>query len=152
MKISALIYRTVSAENSFLQAAKKAAENFSTDQSWPVGAVLVRRNVVIVSAGNRVKISPWWQRIHKKICIRKWFRIPSGRFYWLCPGCSSPAHHPEQQIVRYISDKKINPDECEIFLWGHYKCCLSCEKKLLEAGIKKITIVEDAGRIFSRKE
>jgi deoxycytidylate deaminase len=131
-------------ENEFIQAAKKIAQTQSLDQNHPTGAVIVHQKNII---GRGVNGSPW----HKKNgCERKRQNIPTGQGYDLCEGCH-PKNHAEQKA---ITDATTHHAELvsasDLYLWGHWWCCQSCWAKIIEAGIKRVYLMEGSDALFKK--
>lgn len=121
----------VSAENKFMQAAKKVAETKSLDAGFKTGAVIVKDGEIIGEGANG-------SNFHQKFgCIRKFLKIKTGKKYWLCPGCL-PHNHAEQSALADVKFRGISPQGADLYLWGHWWCCQSCWAKMIEAEIENV--------------
>ena len=126
----------VSADNEFMQAAQKFAEENSQDEKFKTGAVIVQNGEIIGRGANG-------SDFHEKIgCIRKFFGIKTGQKYWMCSGCS-PHNHAEQSAIRQVKSREISPQGADLYLWGHWWCCQSCWSKMIEAGIENVYLEEE---------
>lgn len=126
-----------------MMAAKQHALDFATDRQVPVGAVLVCNEKVIQAAANTGIKNKIINDFHvKKVCVRRLLRIPSGRYYWLCPACVNPRMHPEQQLIRWARSHHVDLSQCRLYLWGHHTCCPSCTQKVLSTALKEVLICE----------
>ncbi len=126
----------VPADNKFMQAAQKVAEIKSLDSGFKTGAVIVRDGKIIGQGANG-------SDFHEKFgCVRKFLKIKTGEKYWLCPGCS-PKNHAEQSAIKDAKFRGISTQGADLYLWGHWWCCQSCWKKMIEAGIKNVYLSED---------
>jgi len=134
----------VPSDNKFMLAAKKYAEENSQDSAFKTGAVIVSDGKIIGRGANG-------SDFHEKIgCVRKFFHAPTGKFYWLCPGCS-PQNHAEQSAIKdALKNKSPQPPlsrggvgGADLYLWGHWWCCQSCWEKMIEAGIRNVYLEEN---------
>jgi len=127
-------------DNKYMLAAKKMAEEFSTDKKNPTGVVVVDKDgKILVSNSNQSAIkNKFLLYTHKNWCIRKFFKISTGQHYWLCPGCASSKYHAESLAVEKAKESGINISDCDLYLWGHWWCCKPCWDKIISAGIKNI--------------
>lgn len=131
----------VRADNEFMAAAQKVAETASLDKKHPIGAVLVKDGIIIGQGANGA-------RFHKFLgCVRKLFKVPTGKGYWLCPGCQ-PRHHAEPSALKNAYQQGHQVAGADLYLWGHWWCCESCWQKMIKADIKKVYLVEDAQQQF----
>lgn len=125
----------------FMQAAKQAAETISLDPQHPIGAVVVQDGKIIGRGAN----GSWF---HKGLgCVRKWFGVPTGKGYWMCPGCQ-PRHHAEPSALKDVRHNGHDPQGADIYLWGHWWCCQSCWEKMMKADIYRVFLVEGAEEKF----
>jgi deoxycytidylate deaminase len=121
----------VPSDNKFMLAAKKFAEENSQDSQFKTGAVIVQNSKIIGRGANG-------SDFHKKLgCVRKFFRVKTGKKYWLCPGCS-PKNHAEQSAIKDAKFRGISTKGADLYLWGHWWCCQSCWEKMIEAEIKNV--------------
>ncbi|MEK7501886.1 MAG: hypothetical protein AAB629_03095, partial [Patescibacteria group bacterium] len=80
----------VKEDNPFMAEAKLVRNNYSSDLNHPTGAVVVLNGEIIGRSANQSAIkNKRLLDLHKNgLCIRKILKIPSGKAYWLCPGCA----------------------------------------------------------------
>lgn len=108
----------------------------STDLRKPIGSVVVKDGVVVGMGSNQATIRcPWVQNWHKTHCVRKILGIKTHDWYFICPGCALFKNHSESQAVRNVNPQ-LGP--YELYLYGHYYCCYSCERKLLKHNVKRV--------------
>lgn len=141
--------------NLFMQEAKKAWQELSTDLNHPTGAVVVKYGKIIGRGANHsifrwkffVKLHAWG------ICVRKALKIPSGQKYWLCPGCVTNKNHAEASAVRDALEQKGAKAVfgADVYLHGHWWCCKPCWDKMIEVGIKDVYLLEGAKEKFDRQ-
>ncbi len=130
-------------DHEFMKAAKLAAESLSLDPGHKIGSVIVKEGAIIGRGGNGSKF-------HQNIgCIRKMLHVPTGKGYWLCPGCQTH-HHSEQTALKDVRKNGHNPEGADIYLWGHWWCCQSCWGKMIEAGINNVYLAKDAEKLFKK--
>ena len=140
----------VDESNPYMARAKEVART-SNDQSFPTGTVIVCEGEILAEAPNKTPLSnPFLKNFHQKHCIRRIFRIPSGKKYWLCPGCASHENHGEYRTSEMLKKKfpqKINSN-LDLYLWGHWWCCKPCWDRMLEIGIKRIFLLSQSEILF----
>ncbi len=138
-------------DNPFMQEAEKAQKIESTDNKNPIGCVLVKDGKILEKAGNRSKITnPKLIELHKKYCLRRLLHIPSGKGYFLCPGCATSKNHAESTLISKAQKNKIETKDADIYLFGHWWCCKPCWDTMIKAGIKNVYLVEKAWELFKR--
>ncbi len=121
----------VPSDNKFMLAAKKFAEENSQDSQFKTGAVIVQNGKIIGFGANG-------SDFHEKIgCVRKFFRVKTGKKYWMCPGCS-PQNHAEQSAIADAKFRGNSTKGADLYLWGHWWCCQSCWEKMIEAEIRNV--------------
>lgn len=135
-----------------MAAAAAAARNYSTETNHPTGAVVVRQGQVLGWGANQAAINNrWLATIHKNyFCVRRFFHVPSGQKYWLCPGCAQYRHHAEQRAVRDAVAK--HPHEvagADLYLWGHWWCCQPCWGAMIFAGINNVYLLTGSEILFN---
>jgi deoxycytidylate deaminase len=136
--------------NNYMRLAKEEAKK-SNDRQQPTGAVIVSENKIISEMSNKNPLSSTWIiNLHKKYCIRHLLHIPTGKKYWICPGCATNESHAEFRAVLEIQKKNIKDiNNPELYLWGHWWCCKPCWDKMLEIGIKKVYLVDESEILFN---
>lgn len=141
----------VGPDNEFMQAAMKAREELSTDKKHPTGAVVVKNNTIIGRGANRslVSFSKILVNTHHKWCLRKVFGMPTGKGYWLCPGCVQPSRHAEKSAIMDATHNGHKVDGADLYLHGHWWCCKPCWDTMLKAGIKNIYLLDDSWNLFN---
>jgi deoxycytidylate deaminase len=139
--------------NKFMILAKEEA-TLSNIHNLPNGAVIVSHGEVIGKASNKAPLSnSKLINLHQKYCIRHMLGLPTGKYYWVCPGCAPHSSHGEYRAVVNVQKKNLkNIDNPELYLWGHWWCCESCWNKMFEIGIKKVFVVENSEILFNPKE
>lgn len=139
----------------FMAEAKKIRDTLSTDQLNPTGAVVVKDGIIIGRAANQSALkSKKLRDFHRDVlCVRRVFKVQTGKKYWLCPGCASFRHHGEARAVKDAvkSRSGASIDGAVLYLYGHWWCCEPCWDEMLKAGIKRVFLVEGAGELFKRK-
>lgn len=146
----------VPVDNTFIQKAEDVRLQESTEINHPTGAVIVKDNEIIGFAGNKTgysntKLIKW----HKEGgCVRKWFKVPSGHKYWLCPGCAKHKDHAEARAIKDAIQKvgKEMVKGSDIYLAGHYWCCKPCWDAMIDAGIKDVYVAEDSYERFGKRK
>lgn len=138
--------------NKYILVAKEIALTQSTDKKVPTGAVIVdEKGDILVTAANQSALkNQFLLNTHKNWCIRKFFKIPSGQKYWLCPGCASHKNHGEYRVVLALQKKffqKVNTN-LDLYLWGHWWCCKPCWDKMIEVGIRNVYLQEGIDKQF----
>lgn len=142
----------VGGDNAFMRAAKEYAKEHSTDRQHPTGAVVVKDGEIIGRGANQVPLKhPKLKEFHKKgWCVRKILKVKSGEGYWMCPGCSSPSDHGEQQAVRDALKHEKGVEGADLYLWGHWWCCEPCWNAMIDGGIKDVYLIEGSERMFDK--
>lgn len=145
----------VPADNKFMVIAKEIAHNESTDKRFSTGAVIVRvsDNSIVVKDANKAPLtSEKLINLHKKYCVRKLLKIPSGQKYWLCPGCAAGDHHAEYRASKKLIKQGYNKtDQYDLYLWGHWWACADCWGKMLEIPIRNVYVMENSEILFNEK-
>ena len=141
----------VSANNIYIKEAYKYAKKHSTERRHPTGMVIVKDKTIVAYGANQAKLrKKILQRLHRRYCIRKLLHVPTGRSYWLCPGCADYSFHAEVQAVEYARKRQINLLDSDAYLWGHWWCCQNCSNVLEKAGIRQIYLLQKAHILFNR--
>mgnify|MGYP001612832790 FL=1 len=124
----------------------------ATDWNHPTGAVVVLDGQIIGLAADRSRLkSKKLLRLHKKgLCIRKFFKTPSGKRYWLCPGCSLPQHHAEPLAVKDARKHQTSIEGGDLYLYGHWWCCKPCWDTIIKTGIKNVYLMEGSYKLFNK--
>jgi deoxycytidylate deaminase len=142
----------VDSSNEFMKAAEVACGELSTDKYHPTGAVLVRDGKIIARAANQSALKSEklleWHR--KGLCVRKLLKIPSGKKYWLCPGCASSKNHAETLAVKTAEKLGVKTDGADLYLWGHWWCCRPCWDSMISGGIRNVYLLSGSDRIFNQ--
>ncbi len=144
----------VSDNDPFMARAKVVRDTMGTEKQHPTGAVVVKDGQILGEAANMAGykhafLNAW----HKKwMCFRRWFKIPSGQKYWLCPGCATNTNHAETRAT--LDAIKKNGSErvkdADLYLYGHWWCCQPCWNAMIEGGIKNVYLPESAKTGFRR--
>lgn len=135
-----------------MKRAKEVARN-STDKQQSVGAVIVCNGEIVAEDSNRIPFNfKWLINLHKNFCIRHFLGVPSGRHYWLCPGCIPAEMHAESRAVKKIlKSKKFYDKGLEIYTWGHWVCCDVCVKNMQKVNLEKYFFLENSEKLFNPK-
>lgn len=145
----------VPADNEFMKAAKEVARNESTDKRFSTGAVVVRvsDNSIVAKDANKAPLTnSRLIDLHKKYCVRKLLKIPSGQKYWLCPGCAAGDHHAEYRASKKLIKKGYDKnDQFDLYLWGHWWACTDCWGKMLEIPIRNLYVMDNSEILFNEK-
>ncbi|HEY9584174.1 MAG TPA: deaminase [Candidatus Paceibacterota bacterium] len=141
----------VSADNIFMIEAKNSALRLSNERQHPTGAVIVAKGEIMARAGNKSALSnKKLIELHKNgLCVRRILKIPTGKKYWLCPGCASSKCHAEQLAVKDAKKKGLDIKGADLYLWGHWWCCKPCWDNMIEAGIKDVFLLSESEKIFN---
>lgn len=143
----------VPSDNPFIIEAKKVRDEQSTDRMNPIGVVVVRDNKILLSAANQSKLKSQKMRdLHARHCIRRILHIPSGKGYFMCPGCATHKQHSESQAVAKANKEGVDLQGADIYLYGHYWCCQPCWEAMIKAGIRNVYLIDKAWELFQRKK
>ncbi|MBT3418882.1 MAG: hypothetical protein HN726_00755 [Candidatus Magasanikbacteria bacterium] len=134
----------VSMDNSFMQDAKKTAQEYSLDKNYPNASVIVKDGMIIARGAN----GSTYHDEHG--CERRRQNIPTGQGYELCEGCH-PKNHGEPSALRDAKEKGVDPTGADLYLWGHWWCCEPCWNMMIDAGINNVYLLENAHEIFVKK-
>ncbi len=140
-------------ENDEFMHYAETARLHSTDKFFPTGAAIVKDDSVLELDSNQsgFKLSFFIRRHELGWCVRKWFDVPSGQKYWLCPGCAKPHDHAESRVARQAVEKHGDKVRgATLYLYGHWWCCKDCCEAMILAGISKVVLVEGAKAKFGR--
>ena len=118
-------------DHAFIKAARDFALEHSLDKGHPTGAVVVREGEIVAFGANG-------SLFHERVgCIRKMLRVPSGKAYWICPGCWT-RNHAEQKALAECRKKGIDTKGLDLYLWGHSYCCRWCWAAMEKAGVRDV--------------
>ena len=134
----------VSMDNSFMQDAKKTAQEYSLDKNYPNASVIVKDGMIIARGAN----GSTYHDEHG--CERRRQNIPTGQGYELCEGCH-PKNHGEPSALHDAKDTGCGPTGADLYLWGHWWCCEPCWNMMIDAGINNVYLLENAHEIFVKK-
>ena len=134
----------VSADNEYMQEAKKYAKDNSLDTVVPTGSIIVKDGIIV---GRGAKGSNY----HKTYgCERVRLHMPTGEGYELCEGCH-PKNHAEPKAIKNAKELGHNTNDADVYLWGHWWCCEPCWKSMIEAGIKNVYLLENSAVLFNKE-
>ena len=147
--------RTISyvpAGDPFMKEATRVRNECSTDANHSTGAVIVEKGMVIGRGANQsaIKNKKLLERHKNGLCVRKFFHIPSGKKYWLCPGCASPRHHAESRAVQDALSRRASIAGADLYLYGHWWCCKPCWDAMIGAGIRNVYLADGADALFKK--
>jgi deoxycytidylate deaminase len=132
--------------------AKKVRDTKSTDFKNPTGAIVYKDGIILGEAANQSLLKRQSLiNLHSKWCIRRILRIPSGKGYFLCPGCASFHQHAETRATIDAHKKHGDISGADLYLYGHWWCCKPCWDTMIKYGIKNVYLVENAYELFKRK-
>lgn len=141
----------VPADNPFMRAAKEA-QKLSTVSNQPAGAVIVKNGTIIGRAANQSRLkSAQLRTLHERFCIRRLLHIPTGKHYWVCPGCANFHSHAESEVVRDARHKGHTTRNADVYLYGHWWCCQPCWDAMIAAGVKEVYLLEGSEKMFNAK-
>lgn len=132
-------------DHPFMIEAARARSEQSGDPSYPVGVVLVKDGVVIARAGNGFNKGAG--QIH--VCPRVVLECPSGTGYDLCH-LHDPEGHAEPMVIAEAARLGVDPAGADAYMFGHWWACEPCWKKLIDAGVRDLYVVDDSHERFSR--
>jgi deoxycytidylate deaminase len=143
-------YEYVPLDHPHMRAAYDYAKSLYELKHWnkmtaPV-TVLVKDGVIIAqgNAGDE-----WHQR--HGTCRRVELGLPAGVGYDQCPGCH-PDNHSEKVAVRKAQLAGVDVTDAEAYMYGHWWFCESCLRVLLDAGVQKFYMLENADVLFDRND
>ncbi len=144
------IIEYVKENNLFMVEAKLMRNNYSSDSNHPTGAVVVLNGKIVGRFANQSTIkNKKILDLHRNgLCVRKILRIPSGKAYWLCPGCASFRNHAESGAVKDALLRQKSIIGADIYLFGHWWCCKPCWDSMVKVGIAHVYLVEGATELF----
>jgi len=139
-------------DNPFMRLAEEMRNTKSTDAIHPTGAVIVLGGEIVGKAANQSRLKSKKARaLHGNgLCIRRIFKIPSGKKYWLCPGCALSKHHAELQSLKDALRNGKSAQGADMYLYGHWWCCKPCWDGIEKASIKSVYVLEGSERLFNR--
>lgn len=139
-------------EDHFHMAKAKEIARLSNEQQQPVGVVIVHKEEILVSAHNNNPLTSLRLiKLHKKFCVRHFLGIPTGKHYWLCPGCASKDNHAEHKAVTHLLKQGIKDIEVDVYMWGHWACCDQCRSSLSKIKVENIYLLENNEKLFNPK-
>ena len=137
----------VSEENQYMKIAKEMYL-LSNEKNHPTGAVVVKDGKIISRASNKAALeNKKLIELHKKYCIRKLLHIPTGKGYFLCPGCASSQNHAESRASKMAGADAKGAD---LYLYGHWWACKPCWDNMIKVGIKNVYLLENSENLFKR--
>ena len=124
----------------------------SKERQHPTGAVVVKDGNIVGRACNNAPIkNPFIQRLHKRgLCTRRILGIPTGKKYWMCPGCARSSNHAEALSIDDAEKRGNNVKGADLYLYGHWWCCEPCWTKMIRSEIKDVYVVDGASDMFKR--
>lgn len=133
------------AEDPFMLEAKLARETLAGDSLFPVGIALVKDGKVLAKGGNG--FSKGSSEVH--VCPRVVLECPSGTGYELCTLHDAPGH-AEVMAVASAKEQGIDLTGADAYMYGHWWACEPCWKVLIDAGVDRLFVLDDAHERFSR--
>ena len=124
----------------FKEARK--VQKLSTDLRRPIGVIIAEDNEIIGRGSNQATLKlKWFNKWHKKHCLRKIFRVPKNGWYWFCPGCALSKNHAEMIALRNMTKQLDKDSDATLYILGHSYCCDNCLKHINKANIKNIKVL-----------
>ena len=140
----------VSENDPWMQMAAHVRNTQSTDHKHPTGAVVVKGGKIMGEGANQSRLkNPGLIKLHSKYCIRKMLGVPSGKHYWLCPGCATHNQHAESRAVADAIQKENDTNDADLYLYGHWWACKPCWDSMIAAGIENVYLLENSEHIFN---
>ncbi|KKQ80799.1 MAG: hypothetical protein UT02_C0002G0024 [Parcubacteria group bacterium GW2011_GWC2_38_7] len=137
-------------DNPFMAEAKKMQAK-STDAKNPIGIVLVKDGQIVARASNMSKLTdPKLIKLHSKYCVRRLLKVPSGKGYWMCPGCATSKQHSESRLMAEAKKNKVETEGADVYMYGHWWCCEPCWNAMIKAKINNVYLPEKATELFKR--
>lgn len=135
-------YEYVHLENKYMLFAYSIAKAFYELEKWNNKTSPV---AVIVQGGKVVSYAITADGAHARygVCGRL---VTPGQPYSDCLYCVEDQH--AEQIA--INRLKIDPHGSEIYIYGMYKVCPTCETTLVKNGITTCYLLEDSSVLFDR--
>lgn len=137
-------FKYVSADNPFMQAAKREAQEHSLDKTVQTGSVVVKNDTIIGRGAN----GSTYHQTHE--CERVRRNIPTGQGYELCEGCH-PKNHSEPRAIHDAQKNEHETLGSDLYLWGHWWCCAPCWERMIEAGIENVYLMKDSEKLFNKE-
>ncbi len=134
----------VPTSNFYIRVAMEFARLESLDKVHSTGTVIVKGSEIIGCGANGTDYH------EKNGCERKKLKIPTGHGYELCEGCH-PKNHSEFRGIRNAKESGHNPENADLYLWGHWWCCNWCWDEILEAKIRQVYLIENSEVLFDRE-
>lgn len=134
----------VPADNEFMQVARSYACEHSLDKTIQTGSVVVKDGEVIGKGANGSDYH------ETNECERVKQNIPTGEGYELCEGCH-PKNHSEPRAIQNAKENGHDPDQADLYLWGHWWCCEPCWNAMIAGGIRQVYLVEGSEELFDKK-
>jgi deoxycytidylate deaminase len=136
--------RYVVESNEYMILAKEYARLHSLDAIMPTGAILVKDSNVIGAGANGSDYH------EKNGCERVKQNIPTGEGYELCEGCS-PKNHAEPKAISNAIQNGYDLKNADLYLWGHWWCCLDCWNIMLSSGINQVYLMKGSEILFNKE-
>lgn len=129
--------------NEYMSAAQDVAREFRGELQQPNGVVVVKEGVII----GRGSIGMNYH--FENGCERIKHNMPTGVGYDLCPGCSYE-NHGEANAIKDVAAHGKDAHDADLYLWGHWWCCEPCWKKMIDAGISNVYLLEGSEELFNK--
>ena len=133
-----------------MQEAMLVRDTLSTESKHPTGAVAVKDGKVIARAANQSRLrNHKLLALHRRYCIRKMLHVPTGKRYWMCPGCASHHQHAESGLVSSARQVGVDLTGANVCLYGHWWCCKPCWDAMISVGIKDVYLLQGSEHLFN---
>ena len=134
----------VNINNRFMVMTKDYARKHSLDKIMPGAAIIVRSGTVLGIGANG-------SDYHEKYsCKRVELGCKSGEGYELCEGCH-PKNHSESTAINNALERENDTNGADLYLWGHWWLCEPCWNAVIEAGIKKVYLLDESEQLFNKE-
>lgn len=128
----------------FMAYARLVALCDSMDHNMPGAAVIARGDDILGAGANGSDFH------EKNECARVRLKCKTGEGYELCEGCH-PNNHSEVRAIQNTAENAFDPKGADLYLWGHWWCCMWCWNAMMEAGINRVFLLQDSEILFNRE-
>ena len=130
-------------ENKWMKEAKKITDTLSGCSWWPTGAVIVKNEKIIGVGANK--------GIWQPLCPRVENNCPTGEGYHYCKDICQQDGHAEVSSVNNTLENNEDPQDADIYLFGHWWCCEPCWNKMIKHGVKNVYLLKNSHLLFTRE-
>lgn len=137
-------FEYVPSDNQFIRIARFFARLQSLDKTMPGAAVVVKDDEILGIGANGSDYHG------KHGCERVRRKCKTGEGYELCEGCH-PKNHSEPRAILNTELLGYDPQDADLYLWGHWWCCKCCWDTMIEAGINNVYLMENSEVLFNKQ-